>query len=515
MPLSAKGLGIRELEDRRYSEFIGGAVQGISLLMDRKQNNEGTQRIKGRIQTPSLKAWIGEGSFDCDNQYPWRILMSNDSRIGKGIHDSWSYMSHDFRTTCERAGLALDDNSNLLNIPERAGFGQKGQNLNGSVTRILTSDLESVRFRLLKKSVEMMYKDIDRLIKTFNTTDYKKNKKAKKFIYTAQQLKLKLHMALSGITHNVREGKLTETLNKLTEKLSKSEIKKMKDKFDKTGKLPPHLVKLAKLIDKHTEIKNVIVPGLEWMADIDEGKVDERIDMTINNPDMWKQEKLWKYYTKATDAGKTVFVKLLKDKKKHYIWQAATASSIRVTDLKGKKSFTIKPKDVYQVVQLPHSGYKVPKGFTEGKLSEKKKTIPLKDVPSYMKDHYPTQKHWDYYQSLPKGKKYMYYKKYPNILAKQSKKTDDFIAQQKKELGLEGKLTEAKETIFDVAAKVMKDSQNYNYKSKKGMVKVDMQTANLLTKVWKKVSPQMKKHLAGMGESNPAGLVQTLWAAVK
>ena len=79
----------------------------------------------------------------------------------------------------------------------------------------------------------------------------------------------------------------------------------------------------------------------------------------------------------------------------------------------------------------------------------------------------------------------------------------------------EGKLTEAKETIFDVAAKVMKDSQNYNYKSKKGMVKVDMQTANLLTKVIKKVSPKMKKHLAGMGESNPAGLVQTLWAAVK
>jgi len=146
----------------------------------------------------------------------------------------------------------------------------------------------------------------------------------------------------------VKEGKLKETLNKLTEKLSKSEIKKMRDKFDKTGKLPPHLVKLAKLIDKHTEIKNVIVPGLEWMADIDEGKI-----------------------------------------------------------------------------------------------------------------------------------------------------------------------TEAKETIFDVAAKVMKDSQMYNYKSKKGMVKVDMQTANLLTKVWKKVSPQMKKHLAGMGESNPAGLVQTLWAAVK
>ena len=79
----------------------------------------------------------------------------------------------------------------------------------------------------------------------------------------------------------------------------------------------------------------------------------------------------------------------------------------------------------------------------------------------------------------------------------------------------EGKLTEAKETIFDVAAKVMKYSQMYNYKSKTGMVKVDMKTANLLTKTWKKISPKMKKHLAVMGESNPAGLVQTLWAAVK
>ena len=82
------------------------------------------------------------------------------------------------------------------------------------------------------------------------------------------------------------------------------------------------------------------------------------IDMTINNPDMWKQEKLWKQYNKAVEvAGKTVFVILKKDKKKHYIWQAATPSFIRATDLEGKKSFTIKPKDVYQVVQLPHTGY--------------------------------------------------------------------------------------------------------------------------------------------------------------
>ena len=79
----------------------------------------------------------------------------------------------------------------------------------------------------------------------------------------------------------------------------------------------------------------------------------------------------------------------------------------------------------------------------------------------------------------------------------------------------EGKLTEGKESIFDVAIRVMKDKQMYVYQSKKGKVKVDMQTANLLTQVWKKVNPKMKKILSDLGEKNPAQLVQTLRAVVK
>ena len=69
---------------------------------------------------------------------------------------------------------------------------------------------------------------------------------------------------------SVQKKKLKEEINKLTEKLSKSEIKKMRDKFDKTGKLPPHLKKLADLMDKHKEIEDIVVPGLEWMNDIPE-----------------------------------------------------------------------------------------------------------------------------------------------------------------------------------------------------------------------------------------------------
>ena len=80
---------------------------------------------------------------------------------------------------------------------------------------------------------------------------------------------------------------------------------------------------------------------------------------------------------------------------------------------------------------------------------------------------------------------------------------------------IEGKLNEAKETIFDVADRVMKDKQAYKYKSRGGQVLVDMQSANLITKVGKKVSSKMKKHLAKMGEANAGNLIQTFWALVK
>ena len=79
----------------------------------------------------------------------------------------------------------------------------------------------------------------------------------------------------------------------------------------------------------------------------------------------------------------------------------------------------------------------------------------------------------------------------------------------------EGKLNEAKETIFDVAKRVMKDRQAYPYKSGRGKTLVDMQSANLLTKVFKKVNPKMKKILADLGYKNPAQLMNTLWAVAR
>ena len=80
----------------------------------------------------------------------------------------------------------------------------------------------------------------------------------------------------------------------------------------------------------------------------------------------------------------------------------------------------------------------------------------------------------------------------------------------------EGKLTEAKkETIFDVAKRVKKDKQAQKYKSGRGTVLLDMQSANLLVKVWKKINPKMKKILSDLGYKNPAQLMATLWTVAK
>ena len=66
--------------------------------------------------------------------------------------------------------------------------------------------------------------------------------------------------------------KLKDILN---EAMSDAEIKKMHQKYKDTGELPPHLKKMLKGkkdFEKKFKVKNIVVPGLEWMADIDEAK---------------------------------------------------------------------------------------------------------------------------------------------------------------------------------------------------------------------------------------------------
>ena len=57
------------------------------------------------------------------------------------------------------------------------------------------------------------------------------------------------------------------------ESLSKSQIKKMRDEFDKTGELPAHLKKIVKgkkEFEKKFKVKDIEIPGLEWMSKLGE-----------------------------------------------------------------------------------------------------------------------------------------------------------------------------------------------------------------------------------------------------
>ena len=45
-------------------------------------------------------------------------------------------------------------------------------------------------------------------------------------------------------------------------------------------------------------------------------------------------------------------------------------------------------------------------------------------------------------------------------------------------------------------------------------MRIDVQSANLLIKVFKKVKPKVRKHLSDMGNKDPKRLVSSLWALV-
>ena len=100
--------------------------------------------------------------------------------------------------------------------------------------------------------------------------------------------------------------KLKDILN---EAMSDAEIKKMHQKYKDTGELPPHLKKMLKGkkdFEKKFKVKNIVVPGLEWMSKIKEASVNEAPDH-----DLFKKLKkvddqiikLLMHYTAKADVG--------------------------------------------------------------------------------------------------------------------------------------------------------------------------------------------------------------------
>jgi hypothetical protein len=73
----------------------------------------------------------------------------------------------------------------------------------------------------------------------------------------------------------------------------------MRDEFEKTGQLPPHLKKFAldlKILKKKHKVKNIVVPGLEWMSDMKEQSVNEKKKMFPPKKMTPKQAKEYKKF---------------------------------------------------------------------------------------------------------------------------------------------------------------------------------------------------------------------------
>ena len=64
----------------------------------------------------------------------------------------------------------------------------------------------------------------------------------------------------------------------VNEAMNPSAVRKMRAEFERTGELPPHLKKFARdvnILKKKHKVKNIVVPGLEWMSDMKEQSVNE------------------------------------------------------------------------------------------------------------------------------------------------------------------------------------------------------------------------------------------------
>jgi hypothetical protein len=78
---------------------------------------------------------------------------------------------------------------------------------------------------------------------------------------------------MGKVLYDVENKMDKANLENVNESMSPSQLKKMRDDFEKTGDLPPHLKKFAldlKILKKKHKVKNIVVPGLEWMSDMKE-----------------------------------------------------------------------------------------------------------------------------------------------------------------------------------------------------------------------------------------------------
>ena len=136
---------------------------------------------------------------------------------------------------------------------------QKGEAPAGKFSKAAQKAAKSMEKSSVKKYAKTKHDDLP--TKKESTAAYKKTLQK---IARDKQLKM---------ISKKDKDMLIKIAKMMKESLSASQFKAAHKKFKDTGELPPHLKKLVKDLDKvkvKHKVKNIVVPGLEWMSKIKE-----------------------------------------------------------------------------------------------------------------------------------------------------------------------------------------------------------------------------------------------------
>ena len=132
-------------------------------------------------------------------------------------------------------------------------------------------------------------------------------------------------------------------IKKVNETMKPSAIKKMRAEFERTGDLPPHLKKLVKdvnILKKKHKVKNIVVPGLEWMSDMKEQSVKEDYKNSgweVYLKDEKGREKIVKK-AKSKRAATILYNKIIKSDKYYEVGMRAIKESVNEARLNPKET---------------------------------------------------------------------------------------------------------------------------------------------------------------------------------
>jgi len=194
-----------------------------------------------------LRKYLSDGKF----KIAIRILKQTLQSSNGYDENSWYYLGDKEKQLIKKMSRVLLDIENKM---DKANL----ENVNESINEDGHTDVASS-----KRKVMIMVDDSNKLLNKLNGM----NKEDSLPSWWSDKITLSQNYLEKATNY------LLNPVESVKESMNPSAVKKMRDEFEKTGQLPPHLKKFAKDLNamkKKHKVKNIVVPGLEWMSDMKE-----------------------------------------------------------------------------------------------------------------------------------------------------------------------------------------------------------------------------------------------------